>query len=154
MSIKSNLAKLAPSAVQIKQGEKYEFEGDSWGTVNTIIRKMCRIEYTKEGATFFYKDKEVGWAKNDARQTSWMDASAYRQMKEEYMALPEEVRNPPIDMDELESECDYDCSNCTHRCDIDEEETTSSSEEDSDTETTDAEEEPVENHAEDCGADY
>lgn len=148
MSIKSNLAKLVPSAIQTKQAEKYEFEGDSWGTVNTIIRKMCRIEYTKEGATFFYKDKEVGWAKNDARQTSWMDASAYRQMKEEYMALPEEVRNPPIDMDELESECDYDCSNCAHRCDIDEEETTSSSEEDSDTE------ESVENYAEDCGADY
>jgi hypothetical protein len=146
MSIKSNLAKLVPSAIQTKQAEKYEFEGDSWGTVNTIIRKMCRIEYTKEGATFFYKDKEVGWAKNDARQTSWMDASAYRQMKEEYMALPEEVRNPPIDMDELESECDCDCSNCAHRCD--------SAEDDSDTETTDTEEESVENYTEDCSADY
>lgn len=146
MSIKSNLAKLVPSAIQTKQAEKYEFEGDSWGTVNTIIRKMCRIEYTKEGATFFYKDKEVGWAKNDARQTSWMDASAYRQMKEEYMALPEEVRNPPIDMDELESECDCDCSNCAHRCDA--------AEDDSDTETTDTEEESVENYTEDCSADY
>ena len=91
MSLRSNLAKLVPDPFKQNGINKGNHNGDDWSTVNQLIRDMCKINYSKDKAEFFYDGKCVGWAKSDGK--AWIDEKAYNKIKADWDALSEEEKN-------------------------------------------------------------
>lgn len=102
MSIKSNLAKLAPQTIVKKEIAKGEHAGDNWSKVATIINTMCEKKSTADGTEFIYEGKVIGWAKHNGQ--CWCDHDAYIKMREAYDALPVEDNDEP-DYDPEYDEC-------------------------------------------------
>ncbi len=86
MGVKSNLAKIAPKNIVDKAVHKGEYKGDDWMTVSTVIQTMCEIKTRPNGQMiFFYKGKNIGWAKPDG--TSWIDDRVYESIKKNFEVL-------------------------------------------------------------------
>ena len=96
MGIKRALAKVAPKAISDKAIDKGEHNGDDWAMVSAITQSMCEGRFDGKRMNFVYKDKTVGWAKQDG--TSWFDDDAYDRVKKDFEALPEERKAEINDM--------------------------------------------------------
>lgn len=88
MGIKRGLAKIAPKAISDKAIDKGEHNGDDWAMVSAITQSMCEGRFDGKQMNFYYKDKQVGFAKQDG--TSWFDDKAYDVVKKDFEALPDE----------------------------------------------------------------
>ena len=114
MSMKSTLAKAVPQSIVNREIAKGSHAGDSWGTVLTIINRMCETRQTKDGVDYVYEGKVIGWQRNSGE--GWCDHNAYIKMREAYRQLPpEEEPSYPDDegdgleyLDDTEPVCEVD----------------------------------------------
>ncbi len=84
MNIKSKLAQFAPKKVVNKAINKGEYNGDNWATVSIIIQTLCSTKMSSDGeqVEFIYKDKTIGWARENG--AAWIDNKAYKTLKEDF----------------------------------------------------------------------